>query len=155
MESYWFFDQLLDVLVGGEHTGGTYSLCEFWAPPGSGTPLHVHKELDEGWYVIEGEQTIWVGDDVHVLGPGDCAHGPRGVPHTFQVTGTTELHGLVTMLPAGFEDFVRSFGTPASEHRLPVLDGPPDIARAAQLAAEHGIELLGPPGMTPAELTSR
>jgi mannose-6-phosphate isomerase-like protein (cupin superfamily) len=154
MESYWFFDQLVDVLIGGEHTGGSYSLCEFWAPAGCQTPLHVHDEVDEGWYVIEGEQTVWVGDDVHVLGPGDCAHAPRGVPHTFRATSPTELRGLVTMHPAGFEDFVRSFGTPALEHRLPVLDGPPDIARASKLALEHGIELLGPPGMTPAELTS-
>lgn len=48
MESYWFFDQLVDVLIGGEQTGGRYSLVEFWAPSGCQTPLHVHNELDEG-----------------------------------------------------------------------------------------------------------
>lgn len=155
-ESYWFFDQLVDVLIGGEQTGGRYSLVEFWAPPGCQTPLHVHTEIDEGIYVIEGELTVWVGDDeVHVLGPANYAEGPHGTPHTIEVSGQSDLHGLVTALPAGFEDFVRSFGTPALEHRLPVLEGPPDIARAAELAAQHGIQLLGPPGMRPAELTSR
>ena len=102
--------------------------------------------------MVDGELTIWVGDETHVLGPGECAHGPRGVPHAFEVTGSGELHGLVTTLPAGFEEFVRSFATTAREHRLPVLEGPPDIAHAAELAAQHG---LGPPGMTPAELKSR
>ena len=77
------------------------------------------------------------------------------MPHTVEVTGTGELHAYITTLPAGFEDYVRAFGTPALEHRLPVLDGPPDIARAAELALEDGIELLGPPGMRPAELGSR
>jgi mannose-6-phosphate isomerase-like protein (cupin superfamily) len=155
MESYWFFDQLIDVLVDGEQTAQRYSLCEFWAPPGCRTPLHVHAELDEGWYVLEGELTVWVGDDqLHVLGPGDYAEGPRGVPHTFEVTGTSDLRAIIMVLPAGFEDYVRAFGTPAAEHRLPILEGPPDIARAAELAVQHGIELLGPPGMKPAELTA-
>jgi mannose-6-phosphate isomerase-like protein (cupin superfamily) len=156
MESYWFFDQLFDVLIGGEQTGGSYSLCELWAPSGCQSPLHVHNELDEGWYVIGGELTVWVGDDdVHVLGPGKYAHAPRGVPHTIEVTGSNELHALITTLPAGFEEYVRSFGRPAQEHRLPVLEGPPDIALAAELAVQHGIELLGPPGMKPAALKSR
>jgi len=152
MESYWFFDQLLDVLVDGEQTAGRYSVLEFWAPPGCHTPLHVHEAYDEGWYVIEGEQTAWVGDEVHVLGPGDYAEGRRGIPHTFEVTGSGELHALVTSLPAGFEDYLKAFGTPAREHRLPVLTEPPDMARAARLAAECGITLLGPPGMKPSEL---
>ena len=72
-----------------------------WTPSGSQTPLHVHEMLDEGWYVIEGELTFWVGDHtVHVLGPGDYAEGPRGVPHTVEVTGTSELHAYITTLPA-------------------------------------------------------
>lgn len=96
-----------------------------------------------------------MGDDVvHVLGPGNYAEGPRGIPHTIEVTGPSDLHALVTSLPAGFEAYVKAFGTPALEHRLPVLEGPPDVARAAELAVQHGIELLGPPGMRPAELTS-
>lgn len=151
MRSYWFFDQLLDILVDGSQTAGRYSICEFWAPAGCQTPLHVHDGYDEGWYVIEGEQTVWVGAETHVLGPGDYAAGPAGVPHTFEVTGDGELHALVTSLPGGFEDYLRAFGTPAEEHRLPVLEGPPDLERAARLAAECGIELLGPPGMLPTE----
>lgn len=99
MRSYWFFDQLVDVLVSGDQTAGRYSVCEFWAPPGCQTPLHVHQALDEGWYVVEGELTVWVGDDRHVLGPGDYAGAPGGTPHTFEVTGGGELRGLVTCTP--------------------------------------------------------
>lgn len=155
MESYWFFDQLIDVLISGEQTEGSHAVIEFWAPSGCQTPLHVHNDLDEAWYVIEGELSVWIGeDDVRVLGAGDAAYGLRGIPHTIEVTGSGELHGLITTLPAGFENYVRSFGTPARTHAVPVLEGPPDIARAAELALEHGIQLLGPPGMRPADLTS-
>ncbi len=153
MESYWFFDQLLDVLVSGEQTGGTYSILELWGPQGFATPLHVHRDVDEGFYVIEGELTIWAGDDVTVLNAGDFVLAPRGVPHTIKNTAAGDTHMLVTSTPAGFENFVRAYGTAAPTHELPVLDGPPDIARAAALAAENGIDLLGPPGMLPTELT--
>ncbi len=82
MESYWFFDQLLDVLVSGAQTGGRYSIVELWGPEGFATPLHVHREVDEGFYVIEGQLTVWAGDDVTVLNAGDFVLAPHGVPHT-------------------------------------------------------------------------
>ncbi len=152
MQSYWFFDQLVDVLASGEQTGGSYSVSEVRGPRGFATPLHVHRGLDEGFYVSEGELTVWFGDEVRVLAPGDFLLAPRGVPHTIKNTGSGEARMLVTSTPAGFEDFVRAFGTPAATHELPVLDGAPDIGRAAALAAENGIDLLGPPGMLPTEL---
>jgi hypothetical protein len=45
MQSYGFCDQLVDLLIGGEQTGGCYSLIEFWAPRGCQTPLRVHPNL--------------------------------------------------------------------------------------------------------------
>lgn len=152
MESIWFFDQLVDILVPGERTGGRFSLCEVRVPPGSGAPLHVHRREEEGFYVIEGEMTIWAGEDETVLHAGDFLEAPRDVPHTFENTGTEQLRCLITASPAGFENFVRAYGTAATAHELPVMDGPPDPARVAAVAAEHGIEILGPPGMRPAEL---
>ena len=44
---------------------------------------------------------------------------------------------------------MRAVGVPAERHELPVLDGPPDAERIARIAAEHGITLLGPPGLLP------
>jgi len=96
--------------------------------------------------------TIWVGEEVNVLSAGDFLLAPRGVPHTIRNTGSEDVRMLIMSTPAGFEDFVQAFGTPALTHELPVLEGPPDIGRAAALAAENGIDLLGPPGMLPTEL---
>lgn len=153
MESYWFFDQIVDILVSGEQTDGAYSIFDVLGPQGFATPLHVHRELDEGFYVIDGQLTVWYGVEVSVLNAGDFLLAPRGVPHTIANTADGETRLLITSTPAGFEDFVRAYGTQAVTHDLPVLDGPPDIGRAAKLAAENGIELLGPPGMLPTELS--
>ena len=94
-------------------------------PQGFATPLHVHRDVDEGFYVIEGELTVWAGDDVTVLNAGDFVLAPRGVPHTIKNTAAGDTRVLVTSTPAGFEDFVRAYGTLAPTRELPVLDGPP------------------------------
>jgi hypothetical protein len=51
--------------------------------------------------------------------------------------------------PAGFEDFVIAAGMPATTLTLPPADLPPDLERIAALAAEHDIQVLGPPGELP------
>ena len=58
---------------------------------GSGSPLHVHRNEDEWFYVIEGELTIWVGGEVVVAPAGSFVWGPRDVPHTFLVTARGPL----------------------------------------------------------------
>ena len=55
----------------------------------------------------------------------------------------------MTSTPAGFEAFVRAVGSPEPGAPLP------DPAELARIAAEHGIEILGPPGMLPGELEAR
>jgi mannose-6-phosphate isomerase-like protein (cupin superfamily) len=147
MESIWFTDNLMDVLVEGPD----YELIRAYAPPGGMPPLHVHERDDEGFFVLEGELTLWVGDaEPIVLGPGEFANAPAGVPHTYRVTSAEPAVSLVMGKP-GFAAFVRDAGTPAERHELPVLDGPPDAERLARIAAEHGITLLGPPGLLPSE----
>jgi glyoxylate utilization-related uncharacterized protein len=111
-------------------------------------PLHVHHADDEGFYVLEGELTLWVGDEQHVLRAGEGVLAPRGVPHTLRV-GDRDARWLVTSTPAGFEGFVRAVGSTEPQAALP---SPDDLPR---VAAEHGIEILGPPGMLPAELAAR
>jgi mannose-6-phosphate isomerase-like protein (cupin superfamily) len=147
MESIWFIANLMDVLVDGPD----YELIRAYAPPGDMPPLHVHERDDEGFFVLEGELTLWVGDaEPVVLGPGEFANAPAGVPHTYRVTSSEPATWLLPAAP-GFVAFVRDVGVPAERHELPVLDGPPDAARIAEIAALHRITLLGPPGMLPSE----
>ena len=153
MESYWYLDLLIDILVDGKQTDGAYSVLDVWGPPGFGTVLHVHRVAEEGYYVKEGEITVWYGDKTAVLHAGDFLLLPRGVPHTLKHTGPGDVRLLGVCSPAGFEDFVRAFGKPAPRRELPVVTEPLDIKRAIALAAEAGIAIVGPPGKLPGELT--
>jgi quercetin dioxygenase-like cupin family protein len=40
---------------------------------------------DETFYVLEGELTLFVAGEQIVLGPGQAALAPRGVPHAYRV----------------------------------------------------------------------
>src|SRR5262245_57683370 len=42
---------------------------------GSGSPLHVHHNEDEWFYVIEGELTLWVDGNVIVAPAGSFVYG--------------------------------------------------------------------------------
>jgi quercetin dioxygenase-like cupin family protein len=140
------------VHVRGSQTGGRYALVEETGPPGDQPPPHVHREDDEGFYVLEGELTLYTPDAEVVLGPGEFFNAVHGVPHTYRVTSEQPARWLVTASPAGFEEFVEAFGEPARELSLPPPGDPPDVDRLVALAAEHGIDILGPPGMLPRDL---
>ncbi|MDX6681722.1 MAG: hypothetical protein QOG94_1761 [Solirubrobacteraceae bacterium] len=152
MESIWYLDLLIDILVTGEQTDGAYSVLDVWGPPGFATALHVHRDAEEGYYLKEGEITVWYGDEIAVLHAGDFLLLPRGVPHMLKHTGDGDVRMLGVCTPAGFEDFVRNFGTLAPRRELPVVTEPLDIKRAIALGAAAGIDIIGPPGMLPTQL---
>ena len=78
---------------------------------------------------------------------GSFVYGPRDIPHTFVVSSEQARFLLVTE-PAGFEGMIRALGEPAPSLTIPPAPTePPDFARIAQVCAEYGIEILGPPGI--------
>jgi mannose-6-phosphate isomerase-like protein (cupin superfamily) len=148
--AYWFYGDLVAVLVSGEETGGRFCLVEFIQPPGEWTPLHVHVDSDQTQYVLEGELTVYLPGRSFVVGPRECINTPMNVPHTECVTSAGPARVLDVNAPAGFDEFVAAAGEPAKELTLPPSNRPPpEIERLAALAAEHHIELLGPPGSLP------
>ena len=143
MTDIWFLRKRVRVHISGSDTDGSFALLESTGPAGDHTPLHVHHHDDEAFYVLEGEVTLWAGDETHVLRAGESAFALKGVPHALRV-GDAPARWLVTSTPAGFEAFVRAVAATAP--------GPEELTR---IAAEHGIEILGPPGMLPADPDAR
>ena len=139
-EAVQFLDSRARIHAASAHTSG-FALLEIDAPPGSQPPLHVHREEGEGWFVLEGEITLWLGDETHTLRPGQFLFAPPRFPHTLRM-GERGARYLV-IAGEGFETFVRG-----------ALDGAPDPVEMTRLAAKHGIDLLGPPGMLPTELAA-
>ncbi|HVP03844.1 MAG TPA: quercetin 2,3-dioxygenase [Solirubrobacteraceae bacterium] len=146
-EHLWFFGGLTTIKADGGETGGRVLVTEQLMPRGSGSPLHVHHNEDEWFYVLEGELTIWVDGTTHVAGAGSFVFGPRDIPHTFVVSSGQARFLLVTE-PAGFEGFVRALADPASAPEIPPAPtAPPDMEPVLRAAADHGLEILGPPGI--------
>jgi mannose-6-phosphate isomerase-like protein (cupin superfamily) len=146
-EHLWFFGGLTTIKADGAETGGRVTVTEQLAPRGSGSPLHVHHNEDEWFYVIEGELTIWVEGKTVVAGAGSFVFGPRDVPHTFVVSSEQARFLLVTE-PAGFEGFVRALATPAAAPEIPPAPtAPPDMEPVLRAAADYRLEILGPPGI--------
>ena len=147
-EAWWWVGMLATIKATAEQTGGRYSLVEIHAPDGYGSVLHVHHREDEGFYILEGELTFYVGEQTIKARPGSYLFGPKDVPHTFTVdSGPARL--LFVLSPAGLEGLVREMGEPARSLSIPPQpDEPPDEAemeRMATIAARHGAEILGPP----------
>jgi mannose-6-phosphate isomerase-like protein (cupin superfamily) len=146
----WFLDDLAHVHVDGEQTGQAFSLVEFAGRRGDMPPLHVDHRNDETHYLISGRMTLFVGDRRIALREGQAVLAPRGVPHAYRIE-SEQARWLVVNSPAGFEDFVRAASQPAPTDELPPPGRSVDAAAVVQLATEHGIEVLGPPGTLPEE----
>src|SRR5580765_2289348 len=71
-------------LATSEDTDGNYAMWEAIVPPGGGPPPHVHSREEEGFYILEGEITLRIGDERIVVRAGTFANMPIGTPHSFK-----------------------------------------------------------------------
>jgi quercetin dioxygenase-like cupin family protein len=146
-EALWFLGHLVKFKASAETTGDRVFIGEVLAPRGAGSPLHIHHREDEWFYVIEGQLTFWVGGKVIEAPAGSFVYEPRDIPHTYEVT-SEEARFLVGVEPPGFEGFIRAVSAPAQALTIPPPPSePPDQAQLAAIAADYGIETLGPPGI--------
>ena len=142
-QAWWF----LDVLVV-EHRcapGMDTIVLEMTLPVGSSPPLHVHDDLDDTWYILDGEMVVRCGDDVSVVGAGHWVSMPHGVPHTFRVVGDREARILLVHDNATFRDFIRDLGVPAGARVVPPQPVFPPTDELARVAASHDLTPIGPP----------
>ena len=145
--SYWLFGARFTVHAHHEDTAGRYDLIEGNPAPGYQTPLHRHNRYAEQFYVLEGQLTVWAGQQVAVLRPGDVFTVPAGTARAVAVTGDRPARALAVAPPSGFARLVTGAGTPDTGGGPP--DGPPDLALYERIQAEIGDETLGPPGTLP------
>jgi mannose-6-phosphate isomerase-like protein (cupin superfamily) len=95
--------------------GESFVIIE-WTDPGTHAGrlvagLHVHREDDEAWYVLDGRLGFRLGDDERVVGAGESILVRRGTPHTwwnahaaptrYLLVTTPRIHNLIEALHAG------------------------------------------------------
>jgi quercetin dioxygenase-like cupin family protein len=142
--NYSFLHQLAQVKLTGAETDGAVGIVEVTSPGGPAAPLHVHRREAETFCVLEGELTLFVGDEVVRASAGDVVYAPANIPHTYNIDSPM-ARILVISSPAGFEQFVAEVGAPTESAELPSEPAAVDPERLGAIAAAHGIEILGPP----------
>ena len=119
-------------------TGGSIMMFEEIVPAGTKSTYHLHHDSDEVVYVLSGELTFKIGDQVTVGGPGTCAFMPRGVAHAWKSTGTETGRVLFLYTPGGagglIEEQQRTHRTFASMSERELAD----------VLQRHGWEIVGP-----------
>jgi len=132
------FGDTLTVLVDGAQTGNRYAIMLNETPPGGGPPPHFHANEDESLHVLAGRVSFLVEGKWTEASVGATAFLPKGSIHTFKNIGDTPLRMLVSVSPAGFENF---FAKCAAEF---AQSSGPDMARIMAFAAEHGLNFVPP-----------
>jgi quercetin dioxygenase-like cupin family protein len=123
------------VLLLGSDSGGRVALMDNVVPAKTqGPPLH-HHDFDEAFYILEGEATFQVGDDLITRGPGELAWAPRGAHHTFSNRGEAGVRWLLICTPAGFERYFQQIAA-----REAGVEPPPEA-----LEPWPEVTVVGPP----------
>ena len=144
----WFLNGLMTTKAEPEETGGAYCLMEQLLTPACNPPMHVHRDEEEAFYVLEGEIDFEVDGAVVRATAGSFALAPRGLAHRFEVRSPTARVLVITSSAGaptgGARRFFAAAGEPAA---APVLPEPkaPDPELLTSLAADQGITILPPP----------
>jgi quercetin dioxygenase-like cupin family protein len=113
--NYNVWGDLYSFKTTSEETGGAHALLEMTVNPGSGTPPHIHHAEDEMFYVLEGELSLWCGEEKIIGRPGSFVAIPKGTTHRWANESNTPAKSLVFLVPGGFDKFLIKIGTPADE----------------------------------------
>jgi quercetin dioxygenase-like cupin family protein len=124
-------------LLGGA-TAGSIMLFEETVPAGTKSWFHLHHDSDEVAYVLSGEITFLIGDEVTVGGPGTCAFMPRAVQHAWKNSGPETARVLFLYTPAGAGGLIEE------EQRTQHIAASRSERETAALRQRYGWEIVGP-----------
>lgn len=145
-EALNWFGELAIIHTTGEETNGKYCIIELYAAKEGSPPWHIHRREDEGFYIVDGALTVYIGNEIYKAKKGDFLMAPKDIPHTYSVDSSDHARVLLICSPAGFEDAVREMSTPATSLVAPKPENmETDFEKIINLAAEYGIEFVDPP----------
>jgi mannose-6-phosphate isomerase-like protein (cupin superfamily) len=106
-----FWGSPIRFLVNGKDTDGDWSLIEHGTPANTdGPPPHIHRNMTETFYIIEGELSFFCEGKEKIMGKGSVVQVPPGKVHTYNNRSGKPALYLLHMSPGGFEDYFRELG---------------------------------------------
>lgn len=133
------FGDLVTIKVAGKDTGGKYSVMTGQTPPLGGPPLHVHRDVNETFFILEGKFMFELDGVQHFAEAGTTVHIPPGVQHLYQNVGETVGRSVLIVEPAGLDEFFIELA------ELLKTPGAPPMDLIATLHDKYGMDLAGPP----------
>jgi mannose-6-phosphate isomerase-like protein (cupin superfamily) len=95
----------INVLLRGEESDGRVSIMDNVVPADAKGPfLHTH-DFDEAFYVVAGEITFQLGDELIAARAGELAFARGGAAHTFANRSGEAARFVIVCTPAGFERY--------------------------------------------------
>jgi quercetin dioxygenase-like cupin family protein len=122
------------IKAGTEDTGGSIAVLEGTFQPKTGAPMHLHRQHEETFYVLEGEFAFQLGTQTVKATAGTFVFVPRDVPHAFENIGNQPGRVLGIMTPGGYEKFFEELA------QLP--PGPPDRAKFQAIFEKYDQETV-------------
>ena len=93
------------VLLRSGDSAGNLAVMDNAVPAGTaGPPLH-HHDFDEAFYILDGELTFQLGEEVFTRGAGELAFARRGAHHTFANPSDADARMVLICTPAGFDRY--------------------------------------------------
>jgi quercetin dioxygenase-like cupin family protein len=135
------------ILISGEQTNGNYAVIDMLVPPGGGPGPHAHKEIQEMFYVVEGEIEFKMEGGNYTAQKGSFVNIPfGGAVHAFKNTSDRAAHLLCTVIPAGLDSFFLEIGKPVEADKFlePMPPGDEELNKLKSLAEKYGQELYPP-----------
>jgi quercetin dioxygenase-like cupin family protein len=107
------------------------------------TEPHIHHQHADGFRVLEGELTVLLGPEEHVLAPGDFALAPPELVHCYRTDGARwiNLHAP----GCGFENWLRR-NDPAFDQHDPPAEGGGSASDGVLRRAGEGEAIAPGPG---------
>jgi quercetin dioxygenase-like cupin family protein len=95
--------QMRILAAGDAATKRAFTLAEFTGDGGVWTVPHIHREMEESFFVLNGDFTFTVGEETIPVGTGSYILIPRGTRHMIHAEdGGGRL--LTLMVPGGLEE---------------------------------------------------
>jgi mannose-6-phosphate isomerase-like protein (cupin superfamily) len=119
-----------------EATAGRFFISENDLEPGfPGPPPHVHDELVDSFYVLEGTLDLVVGEERVTLGTGGFACVLPGTRHTFSNSSDSRVRFLNINAPGGFERYMRELAAAAGAGAL-------TSERIGEIASRYDVRIV-------------
>jgi mannose-6-phosphate isomerase-like protein (cupin superfamily) len=127
------------IVESAADSGGERIEFEIAMPPGApGPPKHFHPRQEEGWRLLEGELSVFVGGGWRTLGEGESLSIQPNTVHTLRNSSSRVVRFRDVHQPAlDFQDYIEALHRQAAAGKITGRITPSTLVRGAMILRQH------------------